>query len=366
MTSTLTDMPMDDATSSANLELLPRADASVLMDAYLKDAEDIAAKAADLKITRMDDAVGMALARDFRLGLRQVRLATEKRRVELVEGMTKETRRINAVAKAVKDFIEPLEARLLEQEQFADREKTRIMEQLRAKRAAEIAPYLTQPMTADLALMEEDIYAATLQDAKDLQALRIAREKGAAEAAAAQAKAEAEERERMRAENVRLKAEAAEKERLWQEKEAARLAEVRAAEKAAAAERAQAQAALQAEREAGEARLEAQRLEAAAIKAESDAVIRRQREAAAAEARRIEEENAARMRAEEKAREKEEAAIRAKAAAPDKEKLLAFAAAVAALTVPAAASPAGQAVAAEVAAKVASFARWITTQAETL
>lgn len=344
------------------LGLMARADAVSILDAFMKKAEALRKTAETLTVTSVDDTAGQALARTTRLSLRSIRIELEKQRVGLVEEMTKETRRINSTAKAVKDFIEPLEERLLEQEQFVDREKERIRNELRQNRQKELAPYLTSPPAFDLGLMEPDSYATFLADQKDLNALRIQREKAAEEARIAREKADAEEREQMRVENERLRAEAAERERVAAEERRKADEELKALEETARKER-EAAAAKQREIEAVAA--EERRKAEAALRLEREAreaAERRQQEAADAENRRV----AAELRAEEARRAEEAAAAEKAAAAPDKEKLEAFADMIAGLQVPAATSPAGRKVAAEVAAKVANFSKWIKTLTATL
>ena len=360
-------------TETPNLELMPRADAVAILDSYRTKAEALRHTAETLVITDPEDTKGMSLARATRLSLRTIRTEMEKKRVAMVEDMTKETRRINSTAKAVKDFIEPLEARLMEMEQFAERERERLRNKLRQDRLDELAPYLTSAPSVDVGLMEPDSYATFLADQKDLHGLRMQREKAAEQARLAKEQAEAEERERMRLENERLKAEAEERERVAADERRKAEEERKAVEEAARKEREAAAEALRIEREAREAEAKKEREAAAAKQREieaaaaeerrkAEAALRQEREAREAAERRQREAEAA-----EKARKAaEEEASRKAAAAPDKEKLLAFAETVKALAVPSASSPAGQAVAAEVAAKVAGFARWIATQANTL
>lgn len=360
-------------TETPNLELMNRADAVAILESYRQKAEQLRATAETLVITDPEDTHRMALARNTRMGLRAIRTEMEKRRVEMVEDMTKETRRINATAKAVKDFIEPLEARMLDQEQFAERERERRRNELREIRTKELAPYLTSPPSFDLGLMEPDSYATFLADQKDLHALRVQREKAAEEARLAKEKEEAEERERMRVENARLKAEA---EAARQKEEAERHAREEAARKereaaaeslrieraAAAAKQREIEAAAAAEREAAAAKHRKLEAAAAAERAAAAESLRKEREAREA-AERKEREAAA---AEQRRKEDDARAAKKAAAAPDKDKLMIFAETVRALKVPSASSEAGRAVASEVESKVRSFANWITTQAETL
>jgi hypothetical protein len=299
-------------TETPSLELLPRADAEAILNGYLAKAQALRHTAETLTVTVITDTAGLTLARNTRLSLRAIRIETEKRRVAMVEDMTRETRRINAAAKAVKDFIEPLEERLLEQEQFVDREKERLLNERRQTRLTELSPFLTSQPPADVGLMEPDVYASFLADAKTLHGIKVQREREAEEARQAQEKADAEERERMRLENEKLRAEAEAREAEAHREREAAAAKQREIEAAAAKELKEAADALAKEREAREA------------------AERRQQQAAAAEQRRINEE----LRAEEARRAAEAQAARKAAAAPDKQKLMAFVSLIQALPVP--------------------------------
>lgn len=377
--------------SSPNLGLLPRADASAVMAAYQARAEALRHTAETLVVSDVNDLEGMALARTTRLSLRAIRIEAEKQRVSMVEDMTKETRRINSAAREIKEAIEPLEARLLEQELFIDREKERLLTLRRSERLAEVAPYLTGQPLADVGLMEPSVWAGFLADAKDLHALKIKREADAEAYRLAEIERQAEERRRVEDDNRRLRAEA-------DAREAAA-----AAERAAAAEalRLQAQAAeeeriaqrerqrirdeaLRIEREARDAEVQRIQAEAAAERAAAAAAaaaaaeqIRQERLAREeADRQRIAAEDAERRRVAAELRTEADriaaraalqaAAERKAAAAPDKQKLLEFADEVRNLGLPVMRSPEGQAAAQGVAAKCRGFANWITEQAASL
>ncbi len=320
-------------------------------DEFKAKAEKLRITAETLTVTDINDKAGMKLARATRLELREVRIAIEKRRKELGEHHLRETQRINGDAKVLKELIEPLEARLQDQEDFIEREAARIASEKRNARTAELAPFLSGPVSVDLGTMTDEAYAGLLSDSKGLHEAKIAREKKEREEAEAAVKAERERIEAQRLENERLKKEAVERE--------------------AAAEK-QRQAA------------------AAALKAEQDRAAERERviQARAIEAQRIADENAraqaAKADAERKAREQAEkqiAAVRAEklalakaaadaeeaaAAAPEKEKLRALAKTIRELHVPVLTTEKGVAAVVEIAAKVEAFAAWIGKKAEAL
>lgn len=195
-------------------ETMKRADLPVIWEGYATQAEKLKATAETLTVTSIDQVTEMKLARATRLALKNLRVEIEHKRKELVEDMTKQTAAINGEARKLKSIIEPLEERLEEQENFIARETLRIEDENRTARHAEIAPFLTGPLSLDLGKMPDEDFAKMLADAKDLAALREERIRKEKEEAEAKSKAESEERERIRLENEELKRQAEEAKRL--------------------------------------------------------------------------------------------------------------------------------------------------------
>lgn len=417
-------MNTDPATPTAELEVLPAQtsvqlvipdDAKKLLPPSLlsnieegfksafEQAEKWRQQALAIQITSLEQKTEMKLARTMRLALREIRVGGEKTHKALKADYLLAGRAIDGVKNLLLASIVPLERHLEEQEQFAERMLAAQREKLIAERTLALAPYVAdgQPLPP-LADLTPEAFEGILSDYKLLREARLDAARKAAEAEAARVAAEVEakakreaeeaaERARVIAENERLRQEAAaaaakaaeveaaakaEREAAAEAAriEAARIEAERAAEREAAAQAArEAAAKAQAERAAMEA--ERQRVEAARIAAEQEAA----RVAAAAKAAQVKAENEARaMREAEAARVAAEAArvaAEAKAAqeakakaerAPDKTKLATFAGTVRALSVPTATTPEGQRVAAEIAAKVESFAKWIETQTASL
>ncbi len=351
-------------------------------------------EARNLRVTSIDQKAEMKRARELRLQLKAARVTAEKTRKDLKSDALLMGRAIDGANNLFLAACEPLERHLQEQEEYAERVKA----EERAKRIADrrelMAPYagLLPPMSETLlGDMSDADFEATLENAKLLERAkaeeaarvereRIERERIAAEEAAAKAAAEAAERERLQreAEEARAAAEAERKAREEAEAAAKAAAEQAAREKAEAEEAARKErealeAAARAEREKAEAaRREAER-KAAAERARLQAEAEAARKAAADAAAKVAAEQAAReeaerqrLAAEEAARKAAEAAAKKAAQAPDREKLTGFASEVRKLTVPEAKTEAGRKVAAEVAAKVEAFAKWIETQAAAL
>lgn len=207
------------STEPQTLELVPqgeelptkRADTVAIWSDFKTQAEKLKTTAETLTVTDVSQVAEMKLARATRLALKELRVSVEHKRKELGEHYLRETKKINAAATELKEIIEPLETRLLEQEQFVEREFLRICGEKRTSRTAELTPFLTAPCVVDLGAMKDEDYASLLQSTKDAHQAKIDREKREKEEAEAKAKAEAEERERIRLENERLKKEAEER-----------------------------------------------------------------------------------------------------------------------------------------------------------
>lgn len=243
---------------STALEVLPPQETEQPMKqvAIWEPFEEMLAKlqmtALTLKVTDVSQTSEMKLARATRLTLRELRIAIEHRRKELGDHHLRETQRINAGAKTLKDLIEPLEERLLEQEEFIERAAAKERAERNAARSAELRPFVPDVSVYNLADMAESDYRELLAMCKNAtEQKRIAAEQAEADRLA-KAKLEAEERERIRQENERLKKEA-------QEREQAARVEREKAQK----EREAIEAKARAEREAVEAKARAEREKAA-------------------------------------------------------------------------------------------------------
>jgi hypothetical protein len=328
-------------------------------DEFKAKIEAIRKTAETITVTDVSQTAEMKIARATRLSLKEIRVAITHRHKELKESILIEGRRIDAGKNALLEIIEPLELRLKEQEEFIERENTRIQDEKRAARTAEISPFLISAPLVDLGALNDDQYAAMLSDAKDAHTARLAREQKEREEAEARARAEAEERERIRLENERLKKEAAEREaQMRAEREKAEAEAKRVRE-----EQARAEAAARAERERIErehqAKLEAERKAAAEERAAAEAKAKKEREARERAEAELEAKRQSEARAEAERKVKEEAA----AMAPEKEKLNMFAQTVRSLAVPTLTTEKGAKAAQEISEKVESFAKWIEKQA---
>jgi len=301
-------------------------------------------------------------ARSARLEMKALRVAVEKKHKELKADSLLFGRAVDGAKNIFLSVATPIERALDDIEKAAERAEAARIDAIRKDRLDHLETLEHDSHGIDLGALTDTQWEAYHQQAKDAFIARRERERKAKEDAESAAKKEAEEREAQRLENIRLREEA--------EKAAAELAKERAEQAkrdaVAKADRDALEAKAKEEaRKANEAAENARKAAAAELAREQDDKARIEAEAKAlrdAEAKRVADEKAA---ADAKAKADALAAKKA-AAAPDKAKLMHFADIVRHLEVPLAKSEAGQAVAAEIGAKVENFAKWIETQAATL
>lgn len=309
----------------------------------VEQAGDLCRQAQDITVTDATQLTEMRLAREIRLRLVKVRTGAEAARKVLKADALALGKAIDSCSNWIKNQTEPVEARLMECELFAERAEARRKQALRDERyalLAEVGP-VDAAIVSTLGEMKQDAFDAMLQGAK---LAKKAREEAEAKAEAeriAREKADAQERERLRVENERLKAERAE-----QDRAAAAAAERERKAREAIVEKARK------EREAAEqaARVEREKAELERRKVEEQA--KREREAAEAKYRKEREYREAKLQEEREAREKlereqrerdaaekkrrdaEARAAKKAAAAPDADKLRAYAKALRSIPAP--------------------------------
>lgn len=347
-------------------------------------ARTILEKSRAVTVTDVSQKDAIKIAKIYRIELKNIRVAGDKVRKELKEESLKKGKAIDGFYNILDHLVSTEEARLTEQEKFAEIKEAQRKAALKTEREELLKPYgldLTgyalgdmSPETFDQLLTgTKHVYEAKIEAARKAEADRIAKEA-----------AEQAERIRIQAENERLRKEAEaakaeadriEKARIAAEQEAARvLAEERAKAEEAAAKERQRVAVEQAEikRKADEAakaaaekaQKEKEAFEAAAKKQqdalEAAAKAERQaRENIEAEQKKAKELEAARIAAENAAKQKA-------AAAPDKQKLLAFAQAIKAVPIPELTTEAGLSITATIAISHDKFVNWINEKAGAL
>lgn len=255
----------------------------------------------NIVVTDVSQIKEMSEAREKRLALKKARTTVENKRKELKEDSLKTGRAIDAVARFVKETIEPAEKYLEEQERFKELKEAAEKAERLAARTEKVAQY-TDPSLYNLNDMSDEKFDELMVSLKKQDDERIAAEKAEAERIAKEEADRKAEQERIIAENAKLRAEAEAKVKAEAAAEAKREAERK--------KEVERQAAIEAKHQA---EIAAERAKVAAIEAE-------QRKKAEAEARAKEEAEAA-----EKARiEAEKKAEMDSLLAPDKDKILNF------------------------------------------
>jgi len=184
-------------------------------ESFVTQANDWSAKAKALVVTDISQTAEMKQAKESRLALRRIRINMEEKHKELKADSLSRGRALDGVKRFIKGKIEPLESHLKEQEEFADR----YLEEMRQKKIVERTQSLANETDMDssmlnLGAMTDEQFATTLQQGKDAREGRIKREQEAEAERLAEIKAEQDKREAIEKENVRLKAEADEKDRI--------------------------------------------------------------------------------------------------------------------------------------------------------
>jgi hypothetical protein len=264
---------------------------------FANQAAEWEQKTRELVITDASQTREMALAKSARMNLRDIRVAAEKTKKKLKEGILVEGRLIDAIYNFIEGITKPIEAELKEKEEFVERQEAARILKLKTDREEQLRPYGIDTQFYNLGSMSEQAFCnlldmtktaheAKLAAAQKLEEERIAREKKESEEKAEREKAEVEERARVASENARLKAEAeeraaADRKRIAAEKKSREKQEAAAKaerEKAAAEIRRANEAAEKARRELAEKHAEEERVR----KAEEDRIDAERRRMAAA------------------------------------------------------------------------------------
>lgn len=341
MTDVMTTDVMVKAVESAGLT---RERCQALIDRFAPmydEVEALVKESAAIEVTDATQVTEMKAAYKLRRQIADARVAAEKVRKEEKAAYLLMGKAIDGMNRQIVELAEPVEARLLEMEKFAERAEATRKEEKRRARAAALHPYGVDTSAFDLGGMPDGAWAQLLDGSRLAWEKKKADEAAAAEAEKKRREEEAAERKRLAQENARLAAENAAKDAAARAERERVDAERRAAEQQARSEREAIEAKARAEREAAQAKLAAER----------------------AERERLEAVEAARVKAEAKAKADAEKAARKAANAPDAAKLQALAAAFAAVPLPAMATLEGQHELAGIKTLVAALCDSIRTRA---
>lgn len=234
---------------------LDKTKAQVLLDkftGYFEIASEWERKTKELIVNDISQTTEMKMAREARLFLSKKRIDVEKTRKALKEDSLREGQTIDAIAKILKNLIEPIEKELEGKERFAEIKEAERKDILKAERTEKLLAYTVDTTIYPLGEMKQEAFDELFNGLKNAYEAKIESEQKAEAERIAKEKAEAEERERIRIENEKLKAEALIKEKQLAEERAKAEAERKAMETKAAKVKAEADAKLKAEREANE------------------------------------------------------------------------------------------------------------------
>jgi hypothetical protein len=286
-------------------------------------------RAKTVLITNPEDPRQQKLAREIRLGLKDVRCDVEKARKMLKEESVRKGKAIDGYANVLKYQCQPTEDKLEQIEKMAEYKEAERIQKLIVARTFLINAEGGDTTIYNFGNMTDEAFAIILQSAKDARVKREEEAKRMEEERIAKEQADLAEREAQRKENERLKAEAAERE-----------AATKIEREKAAAEKKAMEAKLNAEREAREAA-----------------------EAATRAAKQAEETRLAQERAAEQEQlRKDRLASEASERAPDKQKLEEFCVKIIAVPMSATTTEAGALVAKEAVRMQGKMVEWIRAQ----
>ncbi|MDD5358311.1 MAG: hypothetical protein PHX80_04140 [Candidatus Nanoarchaeia archaeon] len=196
-----------------------------------------------ISITDASQVAEMKRARDVRLALKDIRCNGENTRKRLKEESLRTGKMIDGFQRILEGIIVPIENDLLEKEKFVERQEQARIAKVKEERESKLVLYeVDLTLYNNLGEMTQAVFDQLLSGSKLIYETRKEQERKAEEERIAKEQADAIEREKMRAENERLKQEAA-----------AREAEVEKERKKLEKERQRKEAELQAERDAREA-----------------------------------------------------------------------------------------------------------------
>jgi len=295
------------------MELAPE-QSKTLLDGFgdlFVQAHKLTAQSKAIKVTREDQVEEMAKAKEFRVKLMRVRKSAEEAKRTIKEPYLRGAQASQDIYNDIKKITEPEEARLKEQEKFAEIAEAKRVETRHTERVEKLSLYVADVSVYSLKDMSDEVFETLVADNKRVYDAKVKAEENAEKDRLAEIEAEKKRQVDIEIENVRLKEEA----RIKAEAEIERLEIEKAAKKA------------QKENDEKEEKI---RLEKEAkIKTENDEIIRlakKAREEAEKKLREAKELAEKKLNDERLTREaKEEEAekiAKEKLLAPDKEKIM--------------------------------------------
>jgi len=181
---------------------------------FLDGLKDLLVKGEGIEIVDANQKAEMKEAKEIRLTIQKKRTGMDKARKEIKEPYLLPGQAIDAVFRAIKGEIEPVEAHLKKQEKFVEELEAKLLDELVEERQEILDEYKDEFVTEgyNLREMHAETFSQVIGGFAAQRKERLAKEKAEEEARINREKAEAEEREKMAEENARLKKEAEERE----------------------------------------------------------------------------------------------------------------------------------------------------------
>lgn len=154
----------------------------------------------------------MKIAKEKRITLKNIRTGVENKRKELKEDSLRTGKAIDAVAKYIKENIEPAEEYLELQEKFVEIKQTERAAKVKLERTERLLKYTDDISMYNIDGIEDETFEFLLTKVKKEYDDKIATEKAESERLAKEEKERIAEQERIVKENARLRKEAEQKE----------------------------------------------------------------------------------------------------------------------------------------------------------
>lgn len=177
---------------------------------FFEKAEIKKNEAMKIIVTNALQVEKMQLARNMRLGLKDIRIDVEKIRKKLKEDSLRKGKAIDGMANIIKYLIVPIEQHLEEQEKFVQIENEVKKTEIENKRIDQLKEYEVDIECYDLRNMKEKAFSDLLEVNKINYTNRKKLEEEEEEKRIAIEKVEAKEKEKIKIENQKLKKEAEE------------------------------------------------------------------------------------------------------------------------------------------------------------
>lgn len=200
-------------TKLQEMELAPE-QSKTLLDSFgdlFVEAHKLVAQSKGIKVTREDQKEEMAEAKAIRIKLMKIRTQAEKTKKAIKEPYMRGAQAAQDIYNDIRDITEPEEERLEEQEKFAIRAEQKRMDERLSGRVTKLGRYVDDLTVYTLREMPEDVFERLLGDCKAVYDAKVEAAKKAEEERVEKEKAEIERQKKIELENEKLRKEAADR-----------------------------------------------------------------------------------------------------------------------------------------------------------